>query len=111
MSLNGTRSAAQIAATASKQQGSPGQSRDQIGMAGLAVFLLGAMAFVNPAMARECEDTCDLVRQAVKGSGLAAEQSAGLGARIDQALNLHAGGDEPGCLAALAEARALLARI
>lgn len=109
MCLNGTTDAAGIAVTEPTTQRTGTLSRNQIGMAGFAVFLLGAMAFVNPAMARECEDTSDLLRQAAGEPGSTSDQLSVIDAAIDQAFSLQASGDLPGCLAALARARSMLA--
>lgn len=109
MCLNGPMDAAALAATEPTTQRTGAYPRNQIGMAGLAIFLLGAMAFVNPAMARECEDTSDLLRQAAGEAGSTSDQLSGIDAAIDHAFSLHASGDLPGCLAALAKARSTLA--
>lgn len=73
-------------------------------VAGFAAYLLAAIAFVDPAMAGECEDAVALLAEAE----LSAEQVHHIEASAERALTSKADGDQHGFLSHLAQIRTML---
>lgn len=73
-----------------------------------AVFLTGAIALVDPALAGQCDDTMSLIRDAADSEDVSGDSLRRLDRSIDNAvlrLNL---GDIEGCLSELAGLRETL---
>ena len=75
-------------------------------VAGFAAYLLAAIAFVDPAMAGECDDAVALLADAE----LSAEQIQHIETSAERALTSKADGDQNGFLSHLSRIRELLDR-
>lgn len=62
-----------------------------------AVFFIGAIALVNPALAEECSDTAEMVRAAARDDSMPGDKMHTLERALDRALSHHARGDNLAC--------------
>lgn len=77
---------------------------------GFAAWTLSAMAFVDPKLAAECQDTVEKLRSAALNAEFGSEELRRIEFSASLALNSQAAGDEPGALQRVAEIRAVLGR-
>lgn len=77
---------------------------------GFAAWTLSAMAFVDPRLASECQDTVEKLRIAAADADFGIEELRRIELSASQALNSQAAGDGAGALKRVAEIRDALLR-